>query len=141
MKRRVFLKSSAAFLAFSGQLVTAQDVPDLSLLEVARVLRDQPYAANTTPLSAPFADLDYDAFRGIRPIDGVTANLPHGDRFAVDLLPPGLYFPDPVKIDRMTQGGLQEIAFSPKAFTYEPRYFDDIPETSPGAGFTGMRLR
>ncbi|MEM9788290.1 MAG: glucan biosynthesis protein G [Pseudomonadota bacterium] len=141
MKRRAFLKNSAAFLALTTQRVMAQDAPDLSLLNVARVLRDRPYLPNTTPLAPPFADLDYDAFRGIRPIDGLTANLPHGANFAVDLLPPGLYFPDPVKVDRITQDGLQEIAFSPSVFTYEPRYFDEIPETSPGAGFTGMRLR
>ncbi|MDX8349421.1 glucan biosynthesis protein G [Cognatiyoonia sp. IB215446] len=141
MKRRTFLKSTAAFIAFGASRVMAQDAPDLSLLKAARALRDEPYVPNTTPLSAPFADLDYDAFRGIRPIEGVTAGLPHGDRFAVDLLPPGLYFPDPVKVDRMTPDGLQEIAFSPQVFSYEPRYFDDIPETSPGAGFTGMRLR
>jgi len=141
MKRRTFLKGTAAFLASGAGQVMAQNAPDLSLLGAARALRNQPYTPNTTPLAAPFADLDYDAFRGIRPIEGVTAGLPHGDRFAVDLLPPGLYFPDPVKVDRMTPDGLQEIAFGPQVFTYEPRYFDDIPETSPSAGFTGMRLR
>jgi glucans biosynthesis protein len=67
--------------------------------------------------------------------------LPHGPDFAVDLLPPGLYFPDPVKVDRMTDDGLREIAFRPGLFSFEPRYFDTIPDTSPGAGFSGMRLR
>lgn len=141
MNRRAVLKGTVAMLAVGPQRATAQARPDMSLLEVAREVRDQAYLPNTTPLSAPFADLDYDAFRGIRPIEGITANLPHGDRFSVDLLPPGLYFPDPVQVDRMTPEGLQDIVFSPKVFSYEPRYFDNIPETSPGAGFTGMRLR
>jgi glucans biosynthesis protein len=33
------------------------------------------------------------------------------------------------------------VDFSPTLFTFEPRYFDDIPATSPGAGFSGLRLR
>ncbi len=139
MNRRNFLASTAIAAVLHANTGFAQD--EISLLQTARALRDQPYVPNTTPLSPPFADLTYDAFRGIRPIPGITAMMPHGDKFAVDLLPPGLYFPDPVKIDQMTPEGLSEIAFSPNLFTYEPRYFDAIPETSPGAGFTGMRLR
>ena len=141
MKRRDFMASTAAILVLAGQQAGAQVSPDLSLFDVARALRDQPFVPNTTPLSPPFADLDYNAFRGIRPIAGLTAMLPHGDKFAVDLLPPGLYFPDPVRIDRVTEGKLHEFAFSPKHFSYEPRYFDSIPETSSGAGFTGLRVR
>ncbi len=141
MKRRDFLATTAAALVLQAQGGFAEDAADVSLLETARLLRDQPYVPNTTPLSPPFDDLDYNAFRGIRPIAGQTAMLPHGPKFAVDLLPPGLYFLDPVKIDRVSQDVLTEIAFSPKLFTYEPRYFDTIPDTSPGAGFTGLRLR
>lgn len=141
MKRRSFLATSAAALTLGARGGFAQAAPDLSLLEAARAMRDRPYTPNTTPLAAPFADLDYDAFRGIRPINGKAAMLPHGEAFAVDLLPPGLYFPDPVTIDRATPDGVQEIAFRPDLFTYEPRYFSDVPDTSPGAGFTGLRLR
>ena len=36
---------------------------------------------------------------GIRPIPGRAAMLPLGPDYAVDLLPPGLYFPDAVEID------------------------------------------
>lgn len=141
MNRRAFLASSTALLALSMLPARAAEPSIASLLDYARAVQARPYIPNTTPLSPPFADLDYNAFRGIRPIAGKTAMLPHGSKFAYDLLPPGLYFPDPIAIDQMTSDGLREIAFSPRLFSFQERYFDEIPKTSPGAGFTGMRLR
>ncbi|MEM9427469.1 MAG: glucan biosynthesis protein, partial [Pseudomonadota bacterium] len=104
-------------------------------------LAAKPYRATKSVLPPPFAGLTYDAFRGIRPIEGKAAMLPHGPEFAVDLLPPGLFFPDPVRIDRDTGSGPQEVAFSPQLFSFQERYFDVIPDTAPGAGFSGLRLR
>ena len=138
MNRRHFLSTTAACLA-APLALRGQTAP--SLLEIARATQARPYVPNTTPLAAPFADLTYDAFRGIRPIPGAAAMLPHGSRFAFDLLPPGLYFPDPVVFDQATPDGITAMAFSPALFSFEPRYFDDIPDESPGAGFTGFRLR
>ncbi|MFN3169428.1 MAG: glucan biosynthesis protein [Hyphomicrobiales bacterium] len=146
MRRRDVLGAGAALfstsmLGFAAKPALA-DVPiPISLLEAARSLSQCAYMPHTAPLRAPFADLSYDAYRGIRPRPGLSAMLPHGDEFAADLLPPGLYFPSPVTIDRATPDGLQEIAFRPDLFSFEPRYFDSVPETSPGAGFSGMRLR
>jgi len=129
--------ASCVFLiAFSA---TAQTLD--SLLDSAKALGDQPYVSNSTPLTSPFADLTYNAFRGIRPIAGKSSMLEHSDKFAVDLLPPGLYYPDPVDIDLITPSGLHSIAFSPSLFDFDKRYFADIPQDSPGAGFSGMRLR
>jgi glucans biosynthesis protein len=141
MRRRDVLAAGAAFLAGPALRVSADTLAPPSLLDDARALSQQPYAASASQLSAPFADLTYNAYRGIRPLPGLAGMLPHGPDFAVDLLPPGLYFPDPVKVDRMTDDGLREIAFRPGLFSFEPRYFDTIPDTSPGAGFSGMRLR
>ena len=141
MTRRELLASTAVFLLLHAAPSIAQEVPDLSLLEVARALKETAYIPNTTPLAPPFAGLTYNAFRAIRPITGQTAMLPHSGNFMLDLLPPGLYFPDPVKVDRVTEAGLREIAFSPAVFDFDPRYFDDVPAESPGAGFSGLRLR
>lgn len=141
MRRRDVLAAGAALLASPALRVSANPSPALSLLEDARAMSRRPYAPSTTQLSAPFADLTYNAYRGIRPLPGLAGMLPHGPNFAVDLLPPGLYFPYPVKIDRQTADGLSQIAFRPGLFSFEPRYFEAIPETSPGAGFSGMRLR
>ncbi|MEO1454278.1 MAG: glucan biosynthesis protein, partial [Pseudomonadota bacterium] len=112
-----------------------------SLIDSARRLASQPYLAPQNALPPPFADLTYDAYRGIRPIPGRAAMLPHGPEFAVDLLPPGLYFPDPVRIDRDTGTGPEEIPLSLDLFDFQDRYFDTLPDTAPGAGFSGLRLR
>ena len=141
MIRRHFLASAAALLAAPALRLSAQE-PGGSLLDVARATAARPYQPNTTPLPPPFADLTYDAFRGIRPIPGKAAMLPVGPDYAVDLLPPGLYFPDPVMFELVgADGAIRTVPFSPDAFTFEPRYFDEIPETAPGAGYTGLRLR
>ncbi|MEO0905815.1 MAG: glucan biosynthesis protein, partial [Pseudomonadota bacterium] len=139
MKRRDLLMSTAAFAVAAA--LPAMAAPEGSLRDVARALQQQPYTPNTTPLAPPFAGLDYNAYRGIRPLIGQSAQLPHSDRFSVDLMPPGLYFPDPIKVDKVTPEGLREIPFSPALFDFDDRYFGEIPETSPGAGFSGMRLR
>lgn len=119
----------------------AAGVTPASLLDVARQLAAQPYVPPASTLPPPFAGLNYNAYRGIRPRPGEAAFLPQGEGFEVDFLPPGLYFPDPLRIEREVDGTLRELPFSPSLFTFEPRYFDDIPATSPGAGFSGMRLR
>ncbi|MEM7753797.1 MAG: glucan biosynthesis protein [Pseudomonadota bacterium] len=139
MHRRTFLTSAAALASAPALPAMAQTAP--SLLQTARDLAARPYRPTETPLPPPFARLTYDAYRGIRPIEGKAAMLPHGPDFAVDLLPPGLFFPDPVRIDRDTGNGPQEVGFSPKLFSFQDRYFDTIPDTAPGAGFSGLRLR
>ncbi|MDG4647782.1 glucan biosynthesis protein [Roseibacterium sp. SDUM158017] len=140
MRRRHFLGSAGALLAAPAFRAAAQTGP-LSLLEAARALAAQPYRAPSTPLPPPFAGLDYDAYRGIRPLPGRAALLPHGPDYAVDLLPPGLFFPDPVRIELSGAEGLREVPFSPGLFSFDPRYFGEVPPQAPGAGFSGLRLR
>lgn len=138
MDRRTLLALMAAgFTPLPGR-VFAQNP---SLLDTARALAAAPYVAPTGVLPAPFADLDYNAYRGIRPVEGRAAMLPQGEGFAVDLLPPGLYFTEPVIVERVVDGTLQDLPLTPDLFSFEPRYFDEIPATSPGTGFSGMRVR
>lgn len=139
MKRRSFLAGASA----AGVLGVRQVLADMptSLLDKARRLAATPYIPQTTPLPPPFAGLDYDSYRGIRPIPGRAAMLPLGQEFSVDLLPPGLFFPDPVLIDRDSGSRPQEFVFSTDLFSFQDRYFDTIPESAPGAGFSGLRLR
>lgn len=138
MERRTLLTLIAAGLTPMPSRAFAQDA---SLLDTARALSTAPYMPPTGALPAPFAGLDYNAYRGIRPIAGRAAMLPQGEEFAVDLLPPGLYFTDPVTVERYANGTLQDLPLTPDLFTFEPRYFDHIPATSPGTGFSGMRVR
>ena len=141
MKRRSFLKLTAAGLAGFSHVASAQTTTPRSLLEEARALANVPYVPPSGALPPPFAGLDYNAYRGIRPIVGKAAMLPQGENFAVDLLPPGLYFPDPVTVDRQTDGTWSSIDLVPALFDFQDRYFDTIPETAPGAGFSGLRVR
>ncbi|MEJ6388781.1 glucan biosynthesis protein [Gymnodinialimonas ulvae] len=140
MDRRLFMGTALAGMASYGLPLAAQSgLP--SLLEAARALAREAYVAPSGVLPAPFEGLDYDAYRGIRPIVGQAALLPQGDGFTLDLMPPGLYFPDPVTVERQVDGVWSDFPLTPALFDFEPRYFDEIPETSPGAGFSGMRLR
>ncbi|GAB5447102.1 glucan biosynthesis protein G [Gymnodinialimonas sp.] len=139
MDRRTLLSLMAASLTPMPTRVFAQG--ERSLLDAARALATAPYVPPSGTLPAPFAGLDYNAYRGIRPIDGRAAALPQGEDFVVDLLPPGLYFTEPVTVERRVDGTLQDLPLTPDLFTFEPRYFDEIPATSPGAGFSGMRVR
>jgi glucans biosynthesis protein len=140
MKRRGFLASSVAALTLGSKRTSAQEAPD-SLLAEARALAASVYVPPSSELPPPFDGLSYDAYRGIRPVPGKAAMLPLGADYAVDLLPPGLYFPDPVEIELPTETGFARLPVSPDLFSFEPRYFDSIPDTSPGAGFSGLRLR
>ena len=139
MDRRGFLVGAAAIGALRARSLRAET--ERGLLDEARRLATRPFANQSPPLPPPFAGLSYDAYRAIRPISGVSAMLPHGPDFAVDLLPPGLFFPDPVRIDRDTGNGPRQVGFSPGLFDFHERYFDDVPDTAPGAGFSGLRLR
>ena len=141
MRRRRFLAAAGAALTMTPlRFATAAPPPD-SLLDMARAAARRPYVATTTPLPAPFAGLDYDAYRGIRPQPGSAGMLPIGPDYAVDLLPPGLYFPDPVRVELATGSTMREVRFSPSLFDFAPRYFDEVPQEAPGAGFSGLRLR
>jgi glucans biosynthesis protein len=139
MRRRDVLGTLAAAAILRPRVSRAGTAP--SLLEEALSLAARPYVDTRAPLPPPFAGLDYDAFRGIRPRPGHAALLPLGEDFALDLLPPGLFFPDPVRIDRDLGQGPEEIAFAPGLFDFDPRYFPDVPPSAPGAGFSGLRLR
>ena len=144
MRRRDLLGGALAAVALvPGLRLSAQTqaAPTDSLLDAARALAARPYEAPSGILPPPFAGLTYDSYRAIRPIPGRAAMLPLEGQFAVDLLPPGLFFPDPVAIDLPAGDGFRNIELTPALFDFHERYFDTIPETAPGAGFSGLRLR
>jgi glucans biosynthesis protein len=141
MRRRQFLAATAA-AALAAPLVragTAAFPP--TLLDAARGLAGRPYATADAPLPPPFAGLTYDAYRGIRPREGLSGALPVGPDYVADLLPPGLYFPDPVLVELPSDDGPREVPFSPGLFDFDPRYFGAVPDSAPDAGFSGLRLR
>ncbi len=130
--------SAAGGAALSPPAGAQSDTP---LIEQARRLAIAPHSGASLPLPPPFEGLSYDQYRGIRPRPGAAAGLPLGPGYTVDLLPPGLYFPDPVRIELPEGDGFAARPFSPALFDFAPRYFDDVPDVAPGAGFSGLRLR
>ncbi|MEM0937357.1 MAG: glucan biosynthesis protein [Pseudomonadota bacterium] len=142
INRRRFLGAAGAGLAAQAapQTLWAEEAP--SLFRVAARLARSSFAGGSPPLAPPFADLTYDSYRAIRTQPGRSSGLPLGGSYSFDVLPPGLYFPDPVSIDVPSASGQTEaLRFSPGLFEFDARYFGEIPQTSPGAGFSGMRLR
>ncbi|MEO1026515.1 MAG: glucan biosynthesis protein [Pseudomonadota bacterium] len=138
--RRSFLASTAAMAALLPSGVSAQASPT-SFLDMARDMAGKPYVPSTGVLPAPFDDLTYDSYRGIRPLPGKTSLLPQGDEFLVDFLPPGFYFTDPVFVERQIDGAWDAMDVTPALFDFDDRYFQNIPATSPGAGFSGLRVK
>jgi glucans biosynthesis protein len=59
--------------------------------------------------------------------------LPHGADFALDLLPPGLFFPDPVRVDRVTETGPRRSPSHPVFSTSMSAISTTCP-TPPGRG-------
>lgn len=117
--------------------VDTQPTPD-TLIEQARLRATRPYQPPSRSLVPPFDELDYDAYRGIRPISGRAARLPIGPNFQADLMPPGWLFREPVRI---TLPG-HETQFSYDLFDFDPALVtlpDPRPDTL-GMGFSGLRL-
>lgn len=124
----------------------AQPVPSpFGFEEVARIAADlarSDFVAPKAPLSPPFADLGYDAYRGIRfrrEADPWAAIRGWG----LDLLAPGMLYTDPVRINLVEAGVPRPLPFDPAAFTFEgPAFPPDAGQVSPGEmGWSGFRLR
>lgn len=141
ISRRQTLLGLSALLAPLPRLARAQDVaitPD-ALIARARARAQRAYHASLRVLAAPFDALDYDSYRGVRPVPGKTANLPLGSQFRADLLPPGWLFADPVQIALPGH----ETAFTSEMFSYDSALID-LPDVMPdmdGMGFSGIRLQ
>ena len=156
MRRRHFLGTTAAMLA--GAVLSRPAVaqvetetgPDpvpapFGFEEVARIAADLARADYVQPvktLARPFADLGYDAYRGIRfrreadPWAGISG-------FGLDLLPPGMLFDLPVRINLVEAGVVRPIPFDPSVFDFDENAFPaDAAQMPPGdMGWSGFRLR
>jgi periplasmic glucans biosynthesis protein len=128
-----------------GRADGLSDVPSTpdAMVAAAKALAEQDFRPPPRQLLAPFDALDFDSYRGIRPRAGYAGDLPLGEQFRADLLPPGWLFPEPVYIALPGH----DTRFKPEVFTYDPRL---VTPPAPGAGqdthsadmgFSGLRLR
>lgn len=157
MYRRHFMLSSAATLFATGVLAnqavadeaaSAPAVPEVKafsfddVVAIAKDLASKDYSAPESKLAGAFADLNYDQYRAIR--FRKDANPWAGNRdFALDLLPPGAIFHEPVEIFLVNNGVAEKVVFSPKFFEFDENTFKEPvdTETVGDMGFSGFRLR
>lgn len=113
--------------------------------DVARIAADlarADYVAPAGKLQPPFADLGYDAYRGIRFRRESDPWRALG-RFGLDLLPPGMLFTDPVRINLIENGVVRNLPFDPSVFDFDQNGFPpDAAQAGPGdMGWSGFRIR
>lgn len=110
---------------------------------MARDLAANPYAYRDADLVGSFGNLTYDQYRGIRFRRDRDPWLGSRD-FALDLLPPGAIFHEPVDISLVDEEGIViPVKFDPHMFEFDQTLFPDGVdyETIGNMGFSGFRLR
>jgi glucans biosynthesis protein len=106
-----------------------------------------PFVEPRVTLTEPFADLTYDQMRAIRYRPEKLFWGGDRDRFAMDLMPPGYYFDEKLRISLVRGDRAYEIPFSTDYFHFHPNYFpygeDGIAPAGLATdhGFTGLRFR
>jgi glucans biosynthesis protein len=156
MERRTLLQAALAGL-FAGNLpllaaaARAQEEQAgapfsfETVVERARAASQSAYQRPTIALSEPFADLSYDAFRGIRFREEARL-FQDGQGFQMDLLPPGFYYTDRIEVNIVADGMTRPLPFSTDFFDFSPRYFPYEDGRAPAGlatdhGFSGLRFR
>ncbi|MDQ7774846.1 glucan biosynthesis protein [Paracoccus aminovorans] len=169
MRRRDFVISAGAAMTAVGALSSslgaalAQESPETATPEpqteptdaappkpfgfedvaaMAKDLASKPYEYRDAELIGTFANLTYDQYRGIRFRRDRDPWVGSRD-FALDLLPPGSIFHEPVDISLVDNGVVIPVKFDPHMFDFDPAQFPDGVdyETLGDMGWSGFRIR
>lgn len=117
-----------------------------SVIKLAQSLSQSPYKDAKLTMAAPFKELSYDQYRGIR-FKREADPLQAADGFGMDLLPPGRYYQDRVRIFIVAPDGKsEEVLFTPDVFDFDPNLFisDSLKmgdADKAGLSYSGFRLR
>jgi glucans biosynthesis protein len=111
--RVIAVLASAPILVIPAAMAHAQDAPPAGLVDTtfaaisqrAADLSRTDYVAPASDLPAPFADLDYDGYRKLRPLPEVTVWGETGNPFGVQLLPRGSLYLDPISVHLVGRDG------------------------------------
>jgi periplasmic glucans biosynthesis protein len=141
--RRVFLGASASLplLAVADHAVAADPPPAASPFDgstvrnMARQLALQPYKAPDSTLPAPFKDLDFSAYQGIRFDKSKALWRGQGRKFSAEFFHRGYIYHDRVSIFEVADGKAEPIRYSTDMFT-----FDKVPPSTGDLGFAGFRI-
>jgi glucans biosynthesis protein len=128
-------------LAVADHAVAADPTPQIvpfdgsTVRNMARQLALQPYKPPVSTLPAPFKNLDFTAYQGIR-FDTSKA-LWHGQnrKFTAQFFHRGYLYLDRVDIFEVADGKAQPIKYSTDMFT-----FDKVPPSTGDLGFAGFRI-
>lgn len=118
-----------------------------TVVDLAKQLSERPYQEDRLKLNPPFADLSYDQYRGIRFRRDADPFTGHSHSFGMDLLPPGRYYQDRVRLYLVNSDNVsEEILFTPDVFDFDPNLFDAnsiniTDEDKAGLSWSGFRLR
>lgn len=147
MLRRDVLKSLAALATVPTaaiakepglQIGSAQPFSHDRLIARARDMASRPYQPRAK-VPQPWVDLTYDQYRAIW-FDTRNALFEGSDApLRVDVFPPGLYFPQPVKLSVVDSGMARPVLFDMAVFDTTDQ-FPDLPVDG-NMGFSGLRLR
>ncbi|SMO51148.1 glucan biosynthesis protein [Paracoccus laeviglucosivorans] len=112
------------------------------VVAMAQDLSSRAYAYRDADLVGSFGNLTYDQYRGIRFRRDRDPWVGSRD-FALDLLPPGAIFHEPVDISLVDNGVVIPVKFDPHMFEFDPAQFPDGVDydTIGNMGFSGFRLR
>ncbi len=108
-----------------------------ALADAARVISRRPFTAQSQDLPAPFNNLNYEQYVGIRALP--TAVLWNGENrgFAVEPLHRGFAFANPVSLFAVEDGTIRRIAYDRSRFEFGRVQ----PPANPGdIGFSGFRV-
>jgi periplasmic glucans biosynthesis protein len=142
--RRAFLTASASLpLPAVADKASAADAPPKqtpfdgsTVRNMARQLSLQPYKAPDSTLPAPFKDLDFTAYQGIRFDPSKSLWLGQGRHFTAQFFHRGYIYHDRVDIFEVADGKAAAIPYSSDLFTFEK-----IQPSNGDLGFAGFRIR
>ena len=153
MKRRQFVITGAAGLLAAPKLFAADEAASQTVAThdfdaVREIARHQATRVDNPvkmSLGGPFANLNYDQYRGIR-FRQDHDPLADTSGFSIDLLPPGLIYEQPVDIYLVRNGVAESIAFDPNAFEFQPNLFADrsldlAEDARQQMNWSGFRIR
>jgi glucans biosynthesis protein len=116
-----------------------------TVIHLAREAATEDFEEQRLELTAPFADLGYDAYQAIsfRPERRIWSS--DVQTFQLELLPPGMLYEDRLTISLVKDGAAFPIEFDPSLFQFDPNHFPYPDGAAPAdaprdLGYSGIRV-
>lgn len=152
MNRRNFLTTATAISGLAAMTRSASAQAPVgtgaarfgfeTVVSIAEAAAGETYDPPASTLTGSFADLNYDQYRAIRFRRDRDPWSGHPE-FALDLLPPGLIFHEPVALHLVENDISHPLPFDARMFDFDPALFPDgVDYNNIGdMGWSGFRIR